>query len=1018
MFRRLLLLVFLVFGLALSVSAQQPVTITGTAAQPAAPFDVQVMPSGALEITGTWTGTIQIKYSNDGVAWYSLNVINQADGSRSSATAANGVFLFPNTGYRRVGVYASAWASGTATVTLTPGFGGVANQIFAGSVSASLSNTAATPLFVQQTDGATAQTLGTADLDSGAGTQTRAVVGIAVPASGGFAVVPGDATNGLKVQCASGCSGGTTDVDDATIAVGQTTGLQLGLTQVFDGAAWKRFTVGVAGTPSTQVVSVQGIASGTVLPVSLPTAQNTSLSNVESYTSRLLSAATPIAPATATATTGLLIGGQYNSAPPTFTNGQQGAFQMTAAGALIVSTSLAGNVTVVQPTGTSLHAVLDTTSTTAVTQATASNLKVEPAGNVASGATDSGNPVKVGGIYNSSPITLTTGQRGDAQLDANGYVKVNVAAGSAANAAASATGSAVPASAGYTGINVGGTLRGATALAVGAQFAQTIAIVDASGNQITAFGGSGGTSISDEGVFTIGTTSITPVGGTYKSTRDSLADNAAGIVALNIKRGQFVTPEDSSGNEIVASYLATHGTVLPTITTVTGGIQMGRASAAVPSNVSADNDAVAAWFLLSGAQAVQPTYAGVLATTGNGVAGTGVPRVAIASDNTAFSVNATLSAETTKVIGTINLAAAQTLATVTTVGAVTAITNALPTGANVIGHVIADTGSTTAVTQATAANLKAQVAQVAAIATTVTLQNAVVANGNGTLLSVDGMSAAGLTVNCAACSGGTLVNFEGTEDGVNFSALQAVQLGTNTIASTTTTAGVTVWDLPVAGLVSIRARVSAYSAGTVTITGHSVPVTYSPKITNANATLSAETTKVIGTARLLGNTGAIVDAAPRAAAPANGLYNLYMAVNAEQAAATNGQTQAPVTDLVGKTITLPYANPENFVSGVITTAMTATTSTSLIASPGGALRNYITSCTASNAHATVGTDIYLQDGSGGTTLWVLPAAAVYGGAAVTFPTPLRQPTTATALYAANVTTGASTKIACAGYKGL
>lgn len=41
-------------------------------------------------------------------------------------------------------------------------------------------------------------------------------------------------------------------------------------------------------------------------------------------------------------------------------------------------------------------------------------------------------------------------------------------------------------------------------------------------------------------------------------------------------------------------------------------------------------------------------------STGNGVVGAGVQRVAIASDNTAFSVNATLSAETTKVIGTVN----------------------------------------------------------------------------------------------------------------------------------------------------------------------------------------------------------------------------------------------------------------------------------------------------------------------------------------------------------------------------
>lgn len=54
-------------------------------------------------------------------------------------------------------------------------------------------------------------------------------------------------------------------------------------------------------------------------------------------------------------------------------------------------------------------------------------------------------------------------------------------------------------------------------------------------------------------------------------------------------------------------------------------------------------------------------------------------------------------------IGAVNIAAAQTLATVTTVAAVTAITNALPTGNNVLGHVIVDSGSitTTAGTSAT-----------------------------------------------------------------------------------------------------------------------------------------------------------------------------------------------------------------------------------------------------------------------------------------------------------------------------
>lgn len=43
-------------------------------------------------------------------------------------------------------------------------------------------------------------------------------------------------------------------------------------------------------------------------------------------------------------------------------------------------------------------------------------------GNVASGSADSGNPVKVGGVYNSTLPTLTTGQRGDLQLTSNGSV--------------------------------------------------------------------------------------------------------------------------------------------------------------------------------------------------------------------------------------------------------------------------------------------------------------------------------------------------------------------------------------------------------------------------------------------------------------------------------------------------------------------------------------------------------------------------------------------------------------------
>ena len=131
---------------------------------------------------------------------------------------------------------------------------------------------------------------------------------------------------------------------------------------------------------------------------------------------------------------------------------------------------------------------------------------------------------------------------------------------------------------------------------------------------------------------------------------------------------------------------------------------------------------------------------------------------------------------------------------------------------------------------------------------------------------------------------------------------------------------------------------------------------------------------------------------------------------------TTAQTNMPVATVHGAQVVQPYALADSLVSGCISSAMTGTTSTSLVAAPCANLRNYITTIIVSNAHATQGTDILIQDGNGGTTLMVIPAAAVYGGAVITLPAPLRQPTANTALYCANVTTGASTKVSAFGFK--
>lgn len=94
------------------------------------------------------------------------------------------------------------------------------------------------------------------------------------------------------------------------------------------------------------------------------------------------------------------------------------------------------------------------------------------------------------------------------QYDASGNLLVNVIAGggSGSNAAAGQTGAAVPSDADYQGVNVGGNLTGVTgkSLNSGAVIAPTIAIVDGSGNQVTAFGGSAAAIATNKHIVSVG----------------------------------------------------------------------------------------------------------------------------------------------------------------------------------------------------------------------------------------------------------------------------------------------------------------------------------------------------------------------------------------------------------------------------------------------------------------------------------------------------------------------------------
>lgn len=151
-----------------------------------------------------------------------------------------------------------------------------------------------------------------------------------------------------------------------------------------------------------------------------------------------------------------------------------------------------------------------------------------------------------------------------------------------------------------------------------------------------------------------------------------------------------------------------------------------------------------------------------------------------------------------------------------------------------------------------------------------------------------------------------------------------------------------------------------------------------------------------------------------AAAANNPVLGGGYAVNAEPTAVANGDVARLVTDLVGKLIALPYANPENFVAGK-TAAITDTTRTAVIAAPGAGVRHYVTHLLITNSHATVGTYVKVEDGT--TEIYGGYAAPAGGGFSVTLPVPLRLSAN-TALNVTCATTGANVYASASGYKGV
>lgn len=98
-----------------------------------------------------------------------------------------------------------------------------------------------------------------------------------------------------------------------------------------------------------------------------------------------------------------------------------------------------------------------------------------------------------------------------------------------------------------------------------------------------------------------------------------------------------------------------------------------------------------------------------------------------------------------------------------------------------------------------------------------TFQSAAGATGNGTAFEVGGLAM--VTIQVTGTFSGT-VTFEGTIDGSNWVAVLARKVTDGATGTTATAAGI--YQVPVSGLGQLRARVSAYTSGSITAEGRGV----------------------------------------------------------------------------------------------------------------------------------------------------------------------------------------------------
>lgn len=124
-------------------------------------------------------------------------------------------------------------------------------------------------------------------------------------------------------------------------------------------------------------------------------------------------------------------------------------------------------------------------------------------------------------------------------------------------------------------------------------------------------GASGTTQYAEDAAHVSGDSGVLVLGVRSDTVPTSTSGTAGDYSGLNLDANGRVYVNaalyTAAGAALTTDTQGTHDTALGTITSVTAGLTMGRASASAPSAISADDDAVLAWYTRSGQQVVTPT---------------------------------------------------------------------------------------------------------------------------------------------------------------------------------------------------------------------------------------------------------------------------------------------------------------------------------------------------------------------------------------------------------------------------